>query len=300
MAMLIMAIGLPASGKSTFYKNEIEPQPYESVYVSSDAIREEVFGDVNDQNHNNEVFNIMFKRAVEGLKADKLVYYDATNISRKRRMNFIKEVRAAVKDKDIFVSGVIFAPDIQTVMARNMERERTVPAEVIKRMLYHFEVPAYAEGFNKISIYEVGNGSLFGILDELRKVAHDNPHHSLSIGEHMDAAYEGYIHNAHRQSFVVARALQFHDIGKGIVKQFKDARGRIVPVAHYYCHENVGAYMYLSMSVRMESDLYVALLINHHMDHFKGEKYLERMRKIYGDIFMSDLEIVHKYDVAAH
>lgn len=300
MAELIMAIGLPASGKSTYYKNEIEPQPYESVYVSSDAIREEVFGDVNDQNHNNEVFNIMFKRAVEGLKADKVVYYDATNISRKRRMNFIKEVKTAVKDKDIYVKGVIFAPHIQTVMARNMERERTVPAEVIKRMLYHFEVPAYEEGFDEILIYEVGSGSLERTLDELKYEAHDNPHHALTIGEHMGVAHKAYVRNACEYDFAIARALKYHDIGKGITKQFMDAKGRVTSVAHYYCHENVGAYLYLSMSSRMELNLYVALLINHHMDHFKGEKYLARMRKIYGDKFMSDLEIVHKYDVAAH
>ena len=51
MAKCIMLIGLPAAGKSTWSKKYIECNP-DTILVSSDAIREEVFGDINDQSHN--------------------------------------------------------------------------------------------------------------------------------------------------------------------------------------------------------------------------------------------------------
>ena len=49
-------IGLPGSGKDYFINfNKKE----NDVVVSSDKLREELFGDVNDQTHNNEIFNEM-------------------------------------------------------------------------------------------------------------------------------------------------------------------------------------------------------------------------------------------------
>ena len=49
-----MVVGIPGSGKSTFaeeHKNE------NTIHISSDAIREEIFGDAGCQDDNNRVFN---------------------------------------------------------------------------------------------------------------------------------------------------------------------------------------------------------------------------------------------------
>ena len=70
MAKLIFLIGLPSGGKSSYCESYKVLNP-DAVIVSSDAIREEVFGDVNDQSHNQEVFNIVEKRCREALKANK-------------------------------------------------------------------------------------------------------------------------------------------------------------------------------------------------------------------------------------
>ena len=55
----MMMIGVVASGKSTLaqnLKNMLTKMGQPTMIVSSDEIRETVFGDVNDQTHNDEVF----------------------------------------------------------------------------------------------------------------------------------------------------------------------------------------------------------------------------------------------------
>ena len=79
--MLEILIGLPASGKSSYCKDKLK-ENRDIEIVSSDAIREEVFGDVNDQSHNGEVFNIVFKRVREAILNNRDVILDATNLSR--------------------------------------------------------------------------------------------------------------------------------------------------------------------------------------------------------------------------
>ena len=46
MPVLYIPIGVPGSGKSTYYKNNFNED--ETVLISSDAIRKEVFGNEND------------------------------------------------------------------------------------------------------------------------------------------------------------------------------------------------------------------------------------------------------------
>ena len=66
MNNLIFLVGVPGSGKSTYAKKILEAKP-DAVWVSSDAIREELWGDANDQQQPSSVFGEMFKRAVAAL-----------------------------------------------------------------------------------------------------------------------------------------------------------------------------------------------------------------------------------------
>lgn len=297
MHTVYITIGLPASGKSYYYGEMLHEK---LLLISSNNIRELVYGDINDQSHNSEVFNLMFNRTVAALKNDYDVYYDATNISRRRRMGFIKSIRQSVKG--VKVVGLIFAIPYTEVFSRNKKRDRQVPKDVITRMLKSFEVPSYEEGFDGLKVI---NSGAFDIKDNtfwdlLNETSHNNPHHSLSIGEHMLKAVNLYIEEACEYDSTIAAAIHYHDIGKLFCKTFKNFKGEKTDVAHYYGHENVSAYMYLSSSTGTDRDLYIALLINHHMDFFKEKKYLMKVKNIYGESFMEDLEIVHKYDVLGH
>lgn len=292
-AVFYMCVGLPASGKSYICENLY----LHAVHISSDAIREEVFGDVNDQSHNAEVFDIMFKRVVENLKAGKSCIYDATNLSAKRRIGLLKAISFI---PDVIKICLLVVPPLDVVLKQNNSRERHVPEEVIDRMLRHFEMPHKSEGWNDIRVYNnVRSDECWHIVDKAMSLSHDNPHHSASIGWHMYYALEE-VNKFFSAPAYMQKAVRYHDIGKPYCKVFKDSRGNSSEIAHYYNHENVGAYFYISNSFGNREEIHIANLIQHHMDYFKGEKYLARIRERFGENFMKDLDWLHRCDLAAH
>lgn len=306
MARFYMAVGIAGAGKSTVYKNHYSF----AEYVSSDAIREEVYGDVNDQSHNEEVFNLMSKRTHEFLKNGADVFYDATNISSKRRMGFLREL---AKIPNVQKICVLVVPPFEVVKQQNANRERKVPEYALERMYRNFNMPHESEGWDKIEVF--GNQRNYEYLFSEHLTAmgipHDNPHHSASIGKHMELAGE-YIRQHFKKELaspdrnvcypaeMMVLAADFHDIGKPYCKVYHNAKGEPTEDAHYYNHENVGSYIYISHSDGDEHDIRIANLIAHHMDYFKGEKYMEKIRDRFGEKFMKDLDILHEADLAAH
>lgn len=293
-AILYMTVGLPGCGKSTLYEQEFPL----CEYISSDAIRAEVFGDVNDQTHNSEVFQLMFKRTVEALKSGKEVYYDATSLSRKRRMAFLRSIAHV---KDVRKVALVFNTPYEVCLKRNAKRDRHVPEDVIFDMLKRFDLPDVAEGFDEVAY--VGEPDTSEKLYEkfvqpAFQLSHDNPHHDYSVGRHMCEAYQKAYTLTTDDSVLEAAA--YHDIGKAMTKVFHDARGNKTEIAHFYNHENVGSYLYISHVDMQDVQHMTALLIAHHMDHYKGEVYLKKMAELYGEEFMEKLEQVHKCDEAAH
>ena len=74
MPKLFYIVGLPASGKST--KAEELSKKYNANIHSSDVIREELSGDINNQNINTLVFEILHKR-IKGEKGMKLIFQNS-------------------------------------------------------------------------------------------------------------------------------------------------------------------------------------------------------------------------------
>lgn len=88
MNELIMLVGLPASGKSTWAKEYSETHP-DYIVHSSDKLREEMYGDNYDDADNSKVFEELHRRILEDLKMHSVIY-DATNLVKKRRVHFFK------------------------------------------------------------------------------------------------------------------------------------------------------------------------------------------------------------------
>jgi len=307
MSEVIMMMGLPGAGKD-HWMNKLYPN---HVHISSDDIRIEVFGDVNDQSHNGEVFNIMWKRLVAALKEEKSVVYNATNLSAKRRINFIDSIKRL--NLDVRCKVILVAPPLERVLEQNSKRDRVVPESVIHRMLKQFEMPHESEGWYKIEIFgnQCNYEHLFGELFAAMSNPHDNPHHSATIGDHMHLAGEyirerlkNELSSSDRDIYYPAEmmvlAADFHDIGKPYCKVYHNAKGEPTEDAHYYNHENVGSYIYISHSDGDEVDIWIANLIAHHMDFFKGEAYMKKIKARFPDKFIKDLELLHEADLAAH
>lgn len=167
MSRVTILVGLPGSGKSTIAKQLQEI--YGATIVCPDTIREELTGDINDQSRNTEVFRTAENQIYDAVSHNKDVIYDATNIHRYARMNLIQKIRKSLsRHVNPIIDCIIVAPDIDEVRDRNLKRDRTVPDDVIDRMLSHWETPMNFEGFDNIYINHAGDEP-----DEFRN-AHDS------------------------------------------------------------------------------------------------------------------------------
>ena len=141
----IMLVGIPGSGKSTYAENLINST--NSIHLSSDGIRAELYGNEAIQGNPSEVFKIMHERTLEALTNGINVVYDATNIIRKDRASIMSKI-----PKDVEAECHIMWTPIEICIKRDSERERTVGKEVITRMYSRFQPPCYDECFNIIKI----------------------------------------------------------------------------------------------------------------------------------------------------
>lgn len=307
MPIFYMTIGLPGSGKSTYVKrmNDV-------VIHSSDNIRKELFGDINDQAHNEEVFRTLHKRIIKDLSKGKNVVYDATNINYKRRMEFLKSLNRIHCEK----IALLFMTPIHVCITRNMMRERKVPEDVIMRMYYNFYIPYYYEGWNDIRVIssiekeerQYINSLMFGATG-LIYINQYNPHHSLTIGEHCIKTQNNvrklmkvnHSDNFLYMGFALDEAALLHDIGKVKTMTFINSNGEQTEVAHYYQHHLVGAYD----SFFIESDVDVlerAILIQWHMQpyNFEKQKTIDKYKKLWGERLFNSIMLLHEADKMAH
>lgn len=289
MAELIMTIGLPASGKTEWAK-----QQGGFEVISSDDIRAEL-GDVNDQSKNHKVFEILHQRIRDRLSSDLSCIYDATNLNCKKRRAFLNNI----SDLQCKKKAVVFITPPEVLRARNESRERKVPGHVFSKMIRQFQPPILEEGWDEIRAIKY-DGDYVDPIAGLGDMDQDNSHHSLTFLEHADAA-EQYVKVKCPDRDDLIYAAYNHDVGKYWAKTFTDSKGYPSPVAHYYGHEGYGAYMFL-LNPGRDEDLRVAALIAHHMRPYvwdTNEGCEEKDRAWMGS-FADDLAIIHEADKEAH
>ena len=306
MANFYMLIGIPGCGKSTWA--EQHKDSLNAEILSSDRIREEHFGDVNDQSHNAEVFTILSKRTHEYLNNGINVIYDATNVNRRRRVNLIKSL-----PENTYTTAILFATPFVNCCERNNLRDRKVPEDVMWKFYKTFQAPWYGEGFHDIYIeYDEklakrAKKEMQTCFDTSRSIPHDNPHHTATIGDHMDNAYNYAIQICEREHMdvpdchILEEASLWHDIGKVKTKVFTDMSGNPTDIAHFYFHANVSAYDYLCSKCYNLADtvLYITNLINNHMVFFEGAGAEQKIKEMYDEHFYRLLTLLHECDVHA-
>lgn len=305
MTKFICCIGLPASGKSEQAKKlAIE---YNAEIFSSDSLREEMFGDVNHQADNDALFKELHKRIRKCLTSGKSAIYDATNISYKRRMEFLKSLNKIPCEK----IAVLMATPYEVCLERNSQRERKVPEQVIKRMYLNFNIPFWYEGWDDIQIvYSEGAENYKGWdrewIESVKNFNQDNSHHALSLGDHCWKAVKYIDSNTpccHTTSTELRHAAMLHDEGKMFAKGFYDANGNPSEEAHYYSHEYCGAYNSLFYEMAC-NHLYVAQLIQWHMRPYlawrQSEKAMQKDRNLLDETLFNDICLLHAADIYAH
>jgi predicted kinase len=143
---VILAIGLPGSGKSSWFKrNKITP-------LSSDLLRALLFDDPTEQRFQDLIFSNLRSMLKARLIARRpMNYVDATNLTPQERQGWIK----LAKDYGYEVQAVLFDVPLEVCLARNQRRDRVVPEEAMRRMAGKLKPPSFEEGFSKITVVRV-------------------------------------------------------------------------------------------------------------------------------------------------
>lgn len=149
-----MMCGLSGSGKSTIATQIANENP-NTVIVSSDAIREELTGNYEDQEHNEEVFKIFHDRIRKNLENKKNVIADATNLTMKSR----RAIMMKVNGLDIRKVCVIIPKPFEQCKIDNLNREHHVPEFVLDKQIRKFQIPFKEEGFDEIIIHKFHNAN---------------------------------------------------------------------------------------------------------------------------------------------
>lgn len=301
MTKIFICIGLPASGKSEQAKKLAVG--YDAEIFSSDALRTEMFGDVNHQKDNDVLFKELHKRIRECLISGKNAILDACNISYKRRMSFLQSLNKIPCEK----IAVLMATPYEVCLERNARRERKVPESVIKRMYMNWNSPYWYEGWNDIQIVysEGAEGSYGAACDWVESVMNydqHNSHHTLTLGEHCLKTFE-YLDKQPVPRWEIKTAALLHDEGKTKSSTYINSKGEITDECHYYQHQCCSSYDSLFFR-DIDDHLYVAILIFWHMRPYlawkQSEKAMQKDRKLLRKTLFNDICLLHEADVHAH
>jgi len=144
--VVILAIGLPGSGKTTWFKRRgVTP-------LSSDMLRSILFDDITEQRYQGLVFSTL-----RSLLRARLIarmpwnYVDASNLAPHERRQWIKMAKGFGYE----VHAVFFDVPLEVCLERNRKRERQVKEDVVQRMAAKLKPPAFEEGFAKITVVRV-------------------------------------------------------------------------------------------------------------------------------------------------
>jgi predicted kinase len=144
--VVILAVGLPGSGKSSWFKrHNITP-------LSSDMLRSLLFDDPAEQRFQDLIFSNLRSMLKARLIAHRpLNYVDATNLTPQERQNWIK----LGKDFGYEVQAVFFDVPLEVCIERHQRRDRLVPEDVMRKMSAKLKPPTFEEGFAKITVVRV-------------------------------------------------------------------------------------------------------------------------------------------------
>ncbi len=319
MREFYLMVGLAGSGKSTIAK-EIEYAIHMSspkydeygradkvVLISSDDIREEILGDVNDQTQNDKVFSHIHKLIKQAVRDYNHIIVDATNLTIKNRRALLN---CLDDKKDYHKIAYIVNTPIEKCKENNSKRDRKVPEYVIDNQAKKFEIPFANEGFNSIFLHhfpayncgalkeEILLNNITSLMDGFNQKNH---HHIYDLGTHCRKLHEE-LSKRTDDKILLCSAL-VHDIGKlytGAPKE--DGSGEY----SYKQHNNFGAYYLITNLEKIESNrldeiLELLFYVNYHMHPFfvQSGKSEKKWKDIFGEEKYNKLFLFNECDKMA-
>ena len=157
MSKLIMMVGIPGSGKSTYAKAHLA---LDDIYISRDEIRFDILQDGEEYfSREGEVFKIFAYEAGRNLRMDKTVWVDATNLNKTSRAKLLNAIeRYAIADS---LEIRYLNTSLETALIRNGQRtgRSLVPEDAVANMYHKLVAPTYEEfedrGYKSVAIYTI-------------------------------------------------------------------------------------------------------------------------------------------------
>jgi predicted kinase len=152
---LIMLIGPPGSGKSTWLKNNVINGEHHFI-ASTDSIIEELSekeGLSYDEGFKRfiKVAEKEMKRGIrEAIKDGKVIYWDQTNLTAKSRVKKLKMIPDKYSKQAIYF--VVNEDELNhRLHNRAIKEGKSIPNHILRNMLASFEEPTLDEGFDVIT-----------------------------------------------------------------------------------------------------------------------------------------------------
>lgn len=140
---IIVLTGLPASGKSTWVRQQGLPA------LSSDETRRLLTGSEENQTVHRLVFAtvryLLRQRVAAGAE---VTVIDATSLTVRERRQWIRLAELL----DARVEAVFFDTPLDVCLQRNRERARVVPEDAIRTMARRMTPPQLEEGFDRVTV----------------------------------------------------------------------------------------------------------------------------------------------------
>ena len=149
---LILLIGHPLVGKSTFIKNKLNNLDFN--LISRDNIIFELsstneYNKAWDEVNHKEVDHILNERIDNSIINNESVVIDMTNLTKKRRKGFINRFNGYYKVGILF--DILPSDEIKSRNEkRNNEESKYINESIINTMISSYQIPTKEEGFDKI------------------------------------------------------------------------------------------------------------------------------------------------------
>ena len=288
MSKAFVMTGLQGSGKS-YVAHDIAIKENAKIF-SSDTYRKNICGSESVQDRNQEIFNALYRDMRAALLAGENVVFDATNCTMKDRARFFNQIKGI---PNVEAVAVVVNTPVTVCIERDAARDRTVGQEVIERYIKKFQCPQKFEGFSDIVFTEYPVLSPNDFINHMYEYDQGNPHHINTLDNHCRNLASHYKPNA-----VEYAAGLIHDIGK-LRTRSEDEQS----IAHYYDHDNVGAYLcvsHLSSATFNSKDDYLKCIciVNYHMKFHKDWR-TEKYKKLFGEDLYNTLVQFAEYDKEA-
>jgi predicted kinase len=138
---IVITVGLPGSGKSTYLKRR------RVNAISSDEIRRLIADDPGEQGIHARVFATIRYLIRQRLAVGRPVtYVDATHLTRWERRPYVELARRY----GCIAEVLFFDVPVDICILRNKLRGRRVPAQAIREMALRMQPPMIGEGFIRI------------------------------------------------------------------------------------------------------------------------------------------------------